>query len=133
MYGHSVERAALNRETLPARFADAAHAAAALTARPEVLVRDAIAFVNPLAVPVGRHAVAERVHHAGRFVAENPPLRRGDLREAPVAAPDVQFGAADVRARDAQRETAGPRFRHRQFTNLERFARLEEQRGAIHR
>src|SRR6185503_15248984 len=42
-----VQRTALDRETLPARFADAAHATATLPARAEVLIRDTIAFVNP--------------------------------------------------------------------------------------
>src|SRR6185369_3517961 len=51
------EGAALNRETLPARLADAAHAAAALAARSEILISDAITFLNPLAVPVGRDAI----------------------------------------------------------------------------
>ncbi len=128
-----VQRTALYGETLAARFGDSAHTAAALAARTEVLVRDAIAFVNLLAIPVGGHSCAERMYHARCFVPEDPSLRRGDLPETPVAAPDMKFGTADVRARDAQRESAGARFRYRQFANFERLTRLEEQRGAIDR
>src|SRR5262249_53766092 len=91
------------------------------------------AFADTRAVPIRRHTVAERVHDAGRFVAEDASLRRAHRAEATVAAPDVQLRAADVRAVDLQRESAGFGFRNRELADLERLTGFEEKSGAIDR
>ncbi len=72
------------------------------------------------------------MNDAGRLVSENAALRRDHLTEAAVAAPDGAVPNRHMFAR-VTRSVRPParRLRYRQLTNLERFAGLEKERGAI--